>query len=231
MIRSALVWSFTWIYMLAAGLVCLPYILLTRKLDLIYSVARRGCRLLLWLAGVRVVTSGPAPANAACLYMANHQSNLDPPLLLACLPGEISFLAKKELFSVPVLGWVLRVGGLIPVDRGNRDAARAGIALAAESLRAGRPFLIFPEGTRTRDGRLQQFKKGPFFLAEQAQATVVPVRLEGTGVLMPPGAWRIRPGRVRVSCLPPISATAWAAAPEPRAALAALVRDALTAEN
>ncbi|MGH9520702.1 MAG: lysophospholipid acyltransferase family protein, partial [Terriglobales bacterium] len=168
MIRSRVVWALTWLYMLGAGLVCLPYILITGKLDLIYFLARGGCRLLLALAGVRVVTSGTPPANTACLYMANHQSNLDPPVLLAHLPGEISFLAKKELFSIPVLGWVLRVGGLIPVDRGNRDAARAGIALAAQSLRAGRPFLVFPEGTRTRDGHLQEFKKGPFFLAEQA---------------------------------------------------------------
>lgn len=225
--RSLLVWFFTWLYMMAAGLVCVPHLLLTRRLDFTYAVARGGCRLLMWLAGVQVERCGPAPAGPACLYVANHQSNLDPPLLLAALPGEICFLAKKELFAVPILGWVLRFGGIVAVDRSNREAARASIAQAASMLRGGRPFLIFPEGTRTRDGRLQDFKKGPFFLAEQAGMPVVAVRLEGTGSLMPPGAWRIRPGRVQIHYHPAIPPAAWLSAPEPRVTLAALVRQQL----
>lgn len=227
MLRSLMVWSLTWLYMVAAGIVCLPHLLLTRRLSLTYAMARFGCRLLLQLAGIKVECSGPLPSSRAFLYMANHQSNLDPPLLLAALPGEICFLAKKELFSVPVLGWILRCGGLVAVDRSNRDAARASIAHAASMLRSGRPFLIFPEGTRTRDGRLQAFKKGPFFLAEQAAMPVVAVRLAGTGVLMPPGAWRISPGRVLLHFHPPISPSAWTSSPEPRAALADLVQNQL----
>lgn len=228
MLRSLLVWLLTWLYMLAAGVVCLPHLLFTRRLGFTYAVARRGCRLLLWMAGVQVECTGPAPSANSVLYMANHQSNLDPPLLLAALPGEICFLAKKELFSVPILGWVLRIGGLVAVDRANRDAARASIAQAASMLRAGRPFLIFPEGTRTRDGQVQEFKKGPFFLAEQAGAPVVAVRLAGTGALMPPGAWRIRPGRVQLHFHAPIPSSAWSSAPQPRVALAALVRQQLS---
>lgn len=230
MIRSLLVWAFTWIYMIAAGVVSLPTIWITGRLTFTYRAARLGLRMLLWLGGVRVELEGreslPA-AGAAPIFMANHQSNLDPPILLVHLPGEIAFLAKKELFDVPILGLVLKVGRLVPVDRSQRAAARASIAQAAAEVRAGRPFLIFPEGTRSPDGQLLPFKKGPFYLAEQAAAPVVGVRIEGSGRLMPKGSWRIRPGRVRLTIQPPILPPEWAQAAEPREALAARVRELL----
>ncbi|MGH9395034.1 MAG: lysophospholipid acyltransferase family protein [Terriglobales bacterium] len=229
-LRSLLVWAFTWAYMLLAGILSLPWLLCTRRLGFIYALARVGIRALLALAGVRLQVLGREHLiPGSVLYMANHQSNLDPPLALAVLPGELAYLAKQQLFSVPLLGLVLRVGGLVPVDRSNRAAASASIARAAASLRAGRPFIIFPEGTRSPDGRLLEFKKGPFYLAEQAQTPVVPVAISGSGACMPRGQWRIHPGLIRVSILPPIPLSAWATAPEPRAALAAQVRARLQA--
>jgi 1-acyl-sn-glycerol-3-phosphate acyltransferase len=231
MIRSLLVWAFTWLYMLAAGVVSLPTIWITGRLTFTYKAARLGLRMLLRLAGVRVVVSGEewlAAGEAAPIYMANHQSNLDPPILLTRLPGEIAFLAKKELFDVPILGTVLRVGGLVAVDRSQRAAAQASIARAAEAVRQGRPFLIFPEGTRSPDGQLLPFKKGPFYLAEQARARVIAVRIEGSGRLMPKGQWRIRPGTVRLTLQPPITLAQWADAAEPREALAEQVRSELS---
>lgn len=231
MLRSLLVWGFTWLYMMAAGVVSLPTIWLTGRLTFTYKAARLGLRLLLRLAGVRVVVEGRdrlAAAGAAPIFMANHQSNLDPPILLTELPGEIAFLAKKELFDVPILGTVLRVGGLVPVDRSQRAAAQASIARAAEAVRKGRPFLIFPEGTRSLDGQLLPFKKGPFYLAEQTRAMVVPVRIDGSGRLMPKGHWRIRPGVVHLTLQPPIVAAQWADATEPREALADRVRTELS---
>lgn len=228
MIRSAFVWTAAWLYMLAGGLLCLPWAVLTGRLEFAYSVGRGGARLLLALAGVRVEVQGDAhAASGAAIYMANHQSNLDPPVLLAHLPGCLAFLAKKELFSIPVLGTVLRAGRLFPVDRSHRDAARASIAAAAAAVRAGRPLLIFPEGTRSRTGALLPFKKGAFHLVEQAQAPVVAVSIAGTGALMPPGSWRIRAGTVRVTIYPPIWPHQWQSAPEPRAACAELVRQRL----
>ncbi|HET9783313.1 MAG TPA: lysophospholipid acyltransferase family protein [Terriglobales bacterium] len=227
MFRSLLVWCFTWLYMMAAGVVSLPTIWITGRLTFTYKAARLGLRMLLWLAGVRVEVEGRerlTQAGAAPIYMANHQSNLDPPILLAQLPGEIAFLAKKELFNVPILGMVLRVGGLVPVDRSRRTAAQASIARAAEAVRNGRPFLIFPEGTRSPDGHLLPFKKGPFYLAEQAGATVVAVRIDGSGRLMPKGKWRIQPGVARLTIQPPIAAGEWAEAAAPREALAERVR-------
>lgn len=231
MLRSLLVWGFTWLYMMAAGVVSLPTIWITGRLTFTYKAARLGLRLLLRLAGVRVVVEGRdrlAAAGAAPIFMANHQSNLDPPILLTELPGEIAFLAKKELFDVPILGTVLRVGGLVPVDRSQRAAAQASIARAAEVVRKGRPFLIFPEGTRSPDGQLLPFKKGPFYLAEQTRAMVVPVRIDGSGRLMPKGHWRIRPGVVHLTLQPPIVAAQWADATEPREALADRVRTELS---
>ncbi len=229
-LRSACVYACTWLYMALAVVVCLPYLWITRRLDFIYAYARLGIRLLLFFSGVRVqVTGGEYLGAGGVVYMANHQSYLDPPILLASLPGAISFLAKAELFRVPLLGLVLRAGGLVPIDRRDRAAAEAGIERAAAAVRAGRPFLIFPEGTRSRDGGLLPLKKGPFYLAEQAQAPVVCARLEGTAALLPRGEWRIRPGTVRLRIAPAIELAAWTSAPEPRAALAELVRSRLEA--
>lgn len=231
MIRSLLTWALTWTYMIAAGIVSLPTIWLTGRLDFTYKAARLGLRLLFKLAGVRIEVKGALPvlaAGTAPLYMANHQSNLDPPILVASLPGNLAFLAKKQLFSVPILGIVLRVGGLIPVERaGDPNAARATEARAAAAIRSGRPFMIFPEGTRSRDGSLLEFKKGPFYLAEQVQAPVIPVRIEGSGALMPKGSARIRPGLVTLCIAPPILPEAWTGAADSRTALAVLVREQL----
>lgn len=225
-LRSALVYGCTWLYMALAAVVCLPIIGLTGRLGFVYAVARLGIRLLLFFSGVRVEVEGRErlPAAGGVVYMANHQSYLDPPILLAVLPGQLSFLAKAELFRVPLLGLVLRAGGLIPIDRRDRAGAEAGIARAAAAVRAGRPLLIFPEGTRSRDGRLLPLKKGPFYLAEQAQAPIVCVRLQGTAALMPPSDWRIRPGTVRLRVAPPIEFPAWSPAADPRARLAEMVR-------
>jgi 1-acyl-sn-glycerol-3-phosphate acyltransferase len=230
--RSAAVYACAWLYMALAVVLCLPYWWITRRLGFVYACARLGIRLLLWFSGVRVVVEGrehlPA-ANAGIVYMANHQSYLDPPILLAALPGQLAFLAKAELFRVPLLGLVLRAGGLIPIDRRDRAAATASIARAAASVRAGRPILIFPEGTRSRDGRLLPFKKGPFYLAEQAQAPVVAVRVDGAAALLPRGEWRIRPGTVQVRIASPLDPAAWIAAPDPRATLAQWVQARLQA--
>lgn len=226
MIRSLLAWALIWIYMVVAGVISLPWIWITGRLEFTYALARAGLRALLRLGGVRVVVHGRelVPASGPRLYMSNHQSNLDPPILVTHLPGNIGFLAKKELFSVPVLGAVLRVGGLIPVERANRAAAQASIAAAAEAVRRGRPFLIFPEGTRSPDGRLLEFKKGPFYLAEQAAVPVVAITLTGSGARMGRGQWRIHPGTVEMRIHAPLLPASWQNAPEPRAAIAAALR-------
>lgn len=233
-LRSLLVWAFTWAYMAVAGVVLLPWGVATGNLTSAYAAARLGVHLLFWLAGVRIVVSGREHLDRLAgasgrVFMANHQSNLDPPVLLATLPGQVSYLAKKELFSVPVLGAILHAGGIIPVDRSHRDAARASVAHAAGMARQGRPFAIFPEGTRSPDDRLLPFRKGAFHFAEQAGVPVVAVTIAGSGRLMPRGQWRIHPGVIRVTIHPPIAVESWRDSPEPRTALAGMVRERLQA--
>jgi 1-acyl-sn-glycerol-3-phosphate acyltransferase len=137
--------------------------------------------------------------------MSNHVSNLDPPVLLPLIPGRSSVLLKRELMNIPILGMAMRMGQFVPVERGHkREAAKASVTAAGEALRSGLHILVFPEGTRSRDGRLAGFKKGPFFLAQETQAPVVPIAISGTEKMMKKGSVGITPGVVRVQMLPAI---------------------------
>ncbi len=208
MIRFWLIAIVTWFYMLLGMVFGLPVYLATRNLQVLYFIARQGIGLLLWLAGIRVRIMGKPPRAGRLIYMANHQSYLDPPILLWALPGCPSILAKQELFRVPGLGLIMRLGKLVPVPRG-QEAAHASIDQAAEMLTAGRPFLVFPEGTRSTDGRLLPFKTGVFVLALKASAQVVPISLSGTHALLPSNRRRLRSGQVELRFHPPIDASAY----------------------
>jgi len=132
-------------------------------------------------------------------------SNLDPPVLFPALPGQGSVMLKQELMRIPLLGTAMRMAKFVPVARGHsREAAQRSVAAAGEAIRSGLHFLIFPEGTRSENGRLGVFKRGPFFLAMETGAPVVPVAISGTQKLMPKGSTTIRPGTVRVEMLPVI---------------------------
>ena len=136
--------------------------------------------------------------------MSNHVSNLDPPIVIPALPGRTSVLVKKEVFKIPILGRAMRMAALVPVDRSNREAAIASIGRAAEVMRGGIHMAIFPEGTRSPDGRLLPFKKGPFYLAFETGLPVVPLTVAGTYDMMPKGSFKIRPGVARVIFHDPI---------------------------
>ncbi len=131
-----------------------------------------------------------------CVYVANHVSFIDIWALLAALPGTVRFVAKQELFRVPVFGQAIRAAEHIAIDRANRAAAFAAYDEAARAVRGGRSAIVFAEGTRSRDGRLLPFKKGPFVLAIAAQVPVVPVLVHGAFELMPRGALYPRRGTV-----------------------------------
>jgi 1-acyl-sn-glycerol-3-phosphate acyltransferase len=135
-----------------------------------------------------------------CIYVANHQSTLDIWLMILLLPVSTRFVAKDALFRIPILGWALSSAGFIPIDRSNHNSAMRSLEKAAVKIRSGRPLVMFPEGTRSRDGNLAPFKKGAFHLALQAGVPVVPVSLQGTFEAMPPGFYRINrvPVHVRV---------------------------------
>jgi 1-acyl-sn-glycerol-3-phosphate acyltransferase len=136
--------------------------------------------------------------------MSNHVSNVDPPILIPLIPKRTSVMVKKELFTYPILGRAMRMGSLVPVDRGNRDAGIAAVRAAKEVVQQGLNMTIFVEGKRSFDGKLLPFKKGPFYLAMECGVPVVPVTIVGTHSVMPKTRFAIKPGTVKVIFHPPI---------------------------
>jgi len=132
------------------------------------------------------------------IFISNHASLFDPPLVVSTLPCRPVFVAKRELGQVPFLGWVIWLAGFIFIDRGDRRAARRSLTRAAERIRDGQSIVAFPEGTRSRDGRLLPFKKGPFSLAFEAGVPVVPFAIQGGAEILPKGTWRVRGGPYRL---------------------------------
>jgi 1-acyl-sn-glycerol-3-phosphate acyltransferase len=141
----------------------------------------------------------------SCIFLSNHVSNLDPPVLFPALPGQSSVLLKKQLMRIPLLGTAMRLAKFVPVERGNvREAAQASVAAAAAALRSGLHMLIFAEGTRSKDGRLARFKSGPFYLAMETGAPIVPVVISGTEKMMRKHSAAIAPGVATVEFLAPV---------------------------
>ncbi len=193
---------------LVAGILGIPYTLMVGDISLLYRVAMWIIRTGLSAGGIRVEVVGRqrVPAGQSVIFLCNHVSNLDPPVVLPVLPGRCSVLLKKELMRIPILGRAMRMAQFVPVERGSRrESAQASVVAAAEALNAGLNMLVFPEGTRSRDGRLSTFKKGPFFLAQQTGALMIPVAISGTERMMRKGSFLVKPGVARVEMLEPIN--------------------------
>ncbi len=183
-----------------AALLGFPWTFLTRDISFLYRISMWGAWTGVKMAGVKVEASGLERLDPSLTYifMSNHTSNLDPPILLPLIPRRTSVMAKKELFSYPILGETMRMGSLVPVDRGNRDAGIAAVHAAADVVRQGINMTIYVEGKRSFDGKLLPFKKGPFYLAMECGVPVVPVTIVGTHDLMPKARFQISPGTVKV---------------------------------
>jgi 1-acyl-sn-glycerol-3-phosphate acyltransferase len=164
-----------------------------------FVLARWWSRLLLLSSGVRVRSEQLVPFSPDQVYvfLSNHQSLFDIPVLLATMPVPARFLAKRELFRIPVFGWALKTGGFIPVERGGKSAGES-FRAAAGRVRSGNSVLLFPEETRSTDGNLLPFKRGGFLLAQKAALPMVPVGIRGTLGVRPRHSYRIHPGRVLV---------------------------------
>ena len=143
-------------------------------------------------------------ADHAYVYMANHSSLIDTPALFAYLPHPFRIMAKRELFYIPFMGWHLWTAGHFPIDRRNARRTVRSIRRVIDGVRAGRSLAVFPEGTRTRDGQLQEFKSGAFKIALKAGVPIVPVAIRGTFTLLPRTTLAPKPGRVDVILSPPI---------------------------
>jgi 1-acyl-sn-glycerol-3-phosphate acyltransferase len=154
----------------------------------------------LWLSGVSLEVSAPygLPPGPA-IFASNHESALDIWALFCVIPHNVRFLAKSELFKIPIFGWYLTLARFIKVDRSNHAKAVQALKRGAEAVRGGISLIVFPEGTRSPDARVQPFKKGPFVLAMEAGVPVVPIAIAGAAALAPKGKIQVRPGTVRVA--------------------------------
>ena len=188
------------------ALVCFPYTLLTGDAGLLYRVAIWCAGAGVRLAGVRAVAVGleKIAADQRYIFMANHVSNIDPPLFVLLLPGRTSVMAKKELFDYPILGRAMRLGSFVPVARGNHVAGIAAVREAKKVIAQGLSMTIFPEGKRSLDGKLLPFKRIPFYLAMESGIFIVPATIVGTHQAMPKGRFAIKPGNVTVIFHDPI---------------------------
>ena len=206
MIRTIVMLAFWAIALPIAALISFPWAFATGDIRLLYRIGMWGARRGVSLTGVRVQMIGleHLDPSATYVFMCNHVSNIDPPLLLPRIPRRTSVMAKQELFRLPILGRAMRMGSLVPVDRGNRDAGIAAVRAAEEVVKQGIHMTIFVEGHRSFDGKMLPFKKGPFYLAEQCQVPVVPVTISGTHYVMPKGRFSIKPGLVSVIFHSPI---------------------------
>ena len=168
--------------------------------------ARWWCRLVAWsiFARIRVHGSDNVERGRPYVYMANHSSLIDTPALFAYLPHPFRIMAKRELFYIPFMGWHLWTAGHFPIDRGNARKTVTSLRRTIEGVRAGRSLAVFPEGTRTPDGRLQTFQPGTFKIALKAGVPIVPVAIRGTFELLPKTTLAPRPGRVDVIIGTPI---------------------------
>ena len=190
-----------------AALIGLPWTLLRGDISFLYRWAMWIANIGLKIGGIRIDVTGRKQLDPQqhYIFMSNHVSNLDPPVLLPLLPGRTSVFLKRSLMKIPLLGYAMRLGNFIPVDRdGSVESAKQSVETGRQVLGSGLHVTTFVEGTRSRDGRLLPFKKGPFYLAMETGAPVVPISIWGTEGMMKKGSLRITPGIAHVAFHAPL---------------------------
>lgn len=206
MIRTLAMLAFWGLAAPIAAIIGFPWTFITGDIRLLYRLFMWGAWYGVRVTGVQVQPIGLDKLDPAqsYIFMSNHVSNLDPPILIPLIPRRSSVMVKKELFRYPILGRAMRMGSLVPVDRGNRDAGIEAVRAAKQVIGQGLNMIIYVEGKRSFDGRLLPFKKGPFYLAMECGVPVVPVTMVGSHEAMPKGRFAIKPGLVKVIFHPPI---------------------------
>jgi 1-acyl-sn-glycerol-3-phosphate acyltransferase len=185
---------------------------------------------LLWAGGARLEVIGAENviSDRPHIFVSNHQSTIDIPTLFAAIPSDFRFVAKKALMYVPFIGWYMWLARFVFVDRARHTEAVASMDKAASQIRGGISIAVFPEGTRSETRHVMPFKKGSFALAMKAGVPLVPVAIEGSGLLMPKNSWNITPGPIRVLIGKPIDPAQFG---DDRDALLKAVRDAVVEQN
>lgn len=197
-------WIFVATFLIASTVIVCSFF--SRTGNLPHLLARWWANSILWVSRAKITVIGTEKLNPgqSYIYMPNHQSNADIPLLLGRLPVQFRWLAKEELFKIPIFGRAMRGVGYISIDRSNRKSAFASLERAARTIRNGTSVLIFPEGTRSRDGNILPFKKGGFVLSVDAGVPIVPIIIRGTGSIIAKGHFLIRPRPVTMQILDPV---------------------------
>ncbi|HOW45038.1 MAG TPA: lysophospholipid acyltransferase family protein [Candidatus Aminicenantes bacterium] len=214
MIRTVLWFAYFWLFQLASTPFLLAHFLFgllgrrRAQAALLERVTRAWARQMIAAAGGKVEVAGTEnlPRTGGVLLVANHQGAFDIPLLIGYLPGIKGFVSKKENFRLPLVSSWMRRLGCIVIDRGDLRQSAGAIARGIDALRAGRTLVIFPEGTRSKSGRLGLFKEGSFKLATRSGAAVVPLTIDGSWRLLEGNRNRIGPGTVRLTVHPPLAA-------------------------
>jgi 1-acyl-sn-glycerol-3-phosphate acyltransferase len=210
MIRTLLVGAFLSLYILVVGPPLLVYTLISRHPNALYWAGINGVMFFVRAAGVKVKVRGTERIPpGVCLFAANHTSSADAPAVVGAIPRRIAILLKESLFRYPIVGAAFRLARFIPVNRKSHDSALESLDKAVEELTSGQSFLIYPEGTRSPDGRLQPFKKGAVVMAIKAGVPIVPVACSGAHRVMGKRSLAMRPGEILVEFLDPIDAAGY----------------------
>ncbi len=208
MLRTLFICVFLSFYIVLAGLPLVIYTLITKDPDPLYWAGVKGVMFFVRAVGVRVHVKGVERIPpGVCLFAANHTSSADAPAIVGAIPRRVAVLLKASLFRWPIVGQAFRAAHFIPVQRGARDSAIASIEKATEAMKGGQSFLIYPEGTRSPDGRLQEFKKGAAMMAIKAGVPIVPMVCSGAHRIMEKRSLVIHPGEIGVEFLEPIDAS------------------------
>lgn len=196
---------------LVLGLVVIFLSFFVRSGNPMHKIARFWGRSILIVSRIKVSVKWPADIDRSksYIYMSNHQSNFDIPVLLGHLKVQFRWLAKMELFKIPIFGHAMRKAGYISIDRNKRESAFKSLKNAARKIKSGVSVLIFPEGTRSRDGKIRPFKKGGFIMAIDSGAPIVPIVISGTRSIMTKGSIKINPGKVSVVVHQPIQTSVY----------------------
>lgn len=207
------VWGMILVPVIVIGiLLAVPFVGRRRAFFGIGPLYARGlgwfCRIPLALTGWERLPAAIREGRQPVIFMSNHESQLDPPVLIGTLPVPAVYIAKKEVKYLPFVGWAAWIAGVIFIDRRDRERAIKSIREATEEIRGGKNVVIFPEGTRSRTGGMLPFKKGGFALALDAGVPIVPMATVGGREVLPPGSLRLRPGRYVVAVGEPVDPAA-----------------------
>jgi 1-acyl-sn-glycerol-3-phosphate acyltransferase len=228
MLRTIFIAIFLSLYIVVAGIPLLIYTVISKNPDALYWAGVRGVMFLVRVVGVRVRVLGTERIpQGSILFVANHTSSADAPAVVGAIPRRIAILLKKSLFDYPIVGQAFHLSHFIPVDRSKRDSAIASLDKVIEAMRGGQSFLIYPEGTRSPDGRLQQFKRGAVVTAIKCGVPIVPIACSGAHRVMEKRSLKIHPGEIFVEFLEPIDASKFTF--EERETLNEVVYDAMAA--